>query len=97
MDFKFTGQDTRTKFKNVADKLDGKVDYLLVTTLDDICWLTNLRGADIDYNPVFFAYLVITPQVPAENTHATLYVDASKVADIKEYLAENKIHVAPYE
>jgi Xaa-Pro aminopeptidase len=67
---------------------------LLVTTLDDICWTTNLRGADIDYNPVFFSYLII---FPGEETTATLYVDASKVEKLHDYLAANKITVAPYE
>ena len=86
LDIQFTGQDVLSKFKNVAAKLDGKVDSLLVTTLDDICWVTNLRGADIDYNPVFFAYLVITPKVPVDETQATLYVDVEKVANLKEYL-----------
>lgn len=93
LDIKFTGQDTQTKFKNVAAKLDGKVDCLLVTTLDDICWVTNLRGADIDYNPVFFSYLII---YPGEETTATLYVDAPKVANLADYLAQNRITVAPY-
>ena len=33
---------------------------LVVTALDEVAWLLNLRGSDIEYNPVFFAYIVIT-------------------------------------
>lgn len=93
LDFKFTGQTTLDKFKRINERLAGKVDCLLVTTLDDICWVTNLRGADIDYNPVFFSYLII---YPGEETHATLYVDESKIHNLHHYLHENNIKVAPY-
>lgn len=33
---------------------------LVITALDEVAWLFNLRGSDIEYNPVFFAYSVIT-------------------------------------
>ena len=45
-----------------------------VSTVDDIAWITNLRGADVDYNPVFLAHLLI------DATRATLFVGAGKVA-----------------
>ena len=38
---------------------DCKADVLLLTMLDEIAWLTNLRGSDIEYNPVFEAYAAI--------------------------------------
>ena len=44
-----------------------------VSTVDDIAWLTNLRGADVEYNPVFLAHLLI------DATRATLFVGAGKV------------------
>lgn len=66
----------------------------MVTTLDDICWTLNLRGADIDYNPVFFSYLLI---YPGEETKATLYVNESKVEGVKDYLNANRVTLAPYE
>lgn len=45
----------------------------MVTALDEIAWLFNLRGNDISYNPVFVAYAVLTAD------SASLYVDKSKV------------------
>ena len=60
---------------------------LLVTTLDDICWITNLRGSDIDYNPVFFAYALFYPKRSAEESRLTLFINESKVADVREYLS----------
>ncbi|HSW06320.1 aminopeptidase P family protein [Aquabacterium sp.] len=44
-----------------------------VSTVDDIAWITNLRGADVEYNPVFIAHLLI------DATRATLFVGAGKV------------------
>jgi len=44
-----------------------------VSTVDDIAWITNLRGADVDYNPVFLAHLLIA------RDGATLFVGAGKI------------------
>jgi len=44
-----------------------------VSTVDDIAWITNLRGADVEYNPVFLAHLLI------DGTGATLFVGGNKV------------------
>lgn len=37
-------------------------DYTIVSSLDDIAWITNLRGSDVSYNPVFLSYLVVGRQ-----------------------------------
>ena len=68
-----------------------------MTTLDDICWITNLRGTDINYNPVFFAYALFYPKRGAEESRLELFVQDSKVAQILDYLASQKITVRPYE
>ena len=44
-----------------------------VSTVDDIAWISNLRGADVDYNPVFLAHLLL------DLTQATLFVGAGKL------------------
>jgi Xaa-Pro aminopeptidase len=54
--------------------------YYLVTKLDEIAWLLNLRGSDIVYNPVFFSYLLL--KVHDYNSYTsdiTLYVDEIKL------------------
>jgi Xaa-Pro aminopeptidase len=55
---KYAGLTVQEKFKKVEEKLQKKADALLVTTLDDIDWLLNLKGQDIPYNPVFFSYML---------------------------------------
>lgn len=58
---KYSGETVQEKYNKVAAKLDKNLHALLVTTLDDIDWLLNLRGKDIKYNPVFFSYLLFFP------------------------------------
>ena len=62
-----------------------------VSTVDDIAWLTNLRGADVQYNPVFLAHLLIDMQ------HATLFVGDGKIdAALRTRLEADGISLAPY-
>ncbi len=64
----------------------------LVSTVDDIAWITNLRGSDVDYNPVFLAHLLVEL-----DGRATLYVAEGKVApDLAARLQADGIELAPY-
>jgi Xaa-Pro aminopeptidase len=60
-DVKFAGLTVQEKYAKVTEKLAKKVDALLITTLDDIDWIVNMRGNDIKYNPVFFSYAIFLP------------------------------------
>ena len=74
--------------KEIAKK---KAAGMVVSMLDEIAWLFNLRGNDIPYNPVFFSYAAITPQ------NATLYVDESKLsAEVTDYLG-SAVDIKPYD
>jgi Xaa-Pro aminopeptidase len=56
---KYHGKLSTVKFAEIAEAVkEKKVKHLLVTTLDDICWMLNMRGSDIACNPVFFANLI---------------------------------------
>lgn len=48
--------------KIVSTMKEAKAGALLVTMLDEICWLLNIRGSDIDFNPVAIAYVVVTDE-----------------------------------
>ena len=71
-----TAQEKRCRLQSEIKKYETEQSLssvnLLLTKLDDIAWLTNLRGDDIAYNPVFFAWALMT----AEN--ATLFVNAHR-------------------
>ncbi|SIT35678.1 Peptidase M24 [Paraburkholderia piptadeniae] len=62
-----------------------------ISTLDDLAWLMNLRGADVNYNPVFVAHALIGLE------RASLFVTDGKVpAALAESLARDGIRVEPY-
>ena len=64
----------------------------LISSLDDVAWLTNLRGSDVECNPVFLAHLL----VEAEG-RATLYAERSKLGDaLVAALAADGIGLADY-
>lgn len=77
-DVKYAGETVQAKYDKVAKKLEGKVDVLLVTTLDDIDWILNMRGGDIQYNPVFISYLLFYPSSEG-NSKVQLFIDPMKV------------------
>ena len=65
---KFTGKDSTTKLQEIRNELkiigsdkESNTVVLILSMLDEIAWLTNLRGSDIEYNPVFEAYAAIFP------------------------------------
>ncbi|KAF9566554.1 Creatinase/aminopeptidase [Agrocybe pediades] len=61
LDEKYSGQSHQDKVANVRKELaKKKAKATVVNMLDEVAWLFNLRGSDIDFNPVFFSYAVIT-------------------------------------
>lgn len=82
----FAGVHTNDKLKNVREVLQNsaKANHLLVTALDDIAWLFNLRADDdIPFAPVFFSYAIITLDA------VTLYVKKVKIdtPEITQYFS----------
>jgi Xaa-Pro aminopeptidase len=64
----------------------------LISTVDDIAWLLNLRGADVGYNPVFLAHLLL------ERDGATLFVGAGKIDPaLARALAGDGVQLAAYD
>lgn len=63
----------------------------LISSLDDLAWLFNLRGSDVAYNPVFLAHALISQD------KATLFIDQRKItAQVAHYLYQQNIEVQPY-
>ncbi|MGP4864764.1 aminopeptidase P family protein [Psychrobacter sp. T6-5] len=91
-DEQFLAQSATSKLAAVrAGMKDAGATHHLLSSLDDIAWLTNLRGADVDYNPVFLAHILI------DTDSATLFVDTDKVSeDIAKSLKDSGITLADY-
>ncbi|XP_035773576.1 xaa-Pro aminopeptidase ApepP-like [Anopheles albimanus] len=91
----FAGCTVAEKLANVRTKLaEKRASVLVVSALDEIAWLLNLRGNDIDYNPVFFAYVIVTP----EQLH--LFIDPVQIVPpVLEHFGANgvEVQVHPYD
>ncbi|WP_367105518.1 aminopeptidase P family protein [uncultured Psychrobacter sp.] len=92
-DDKFVSQSAASKLKAVREGMaEAGATHHLLSSLDDIAWLTNLRGADVDYNPIFLAHMLI------DNDKAMLFVDNDKVSrDIEQSLKDSGITLADYD
>ncbi|SCW01090.1 LAFE_0D04852g1_1 [Lachancea fermentati] len=93
LDDGFTGESFQEKrsrlIKYLNDKTKGSQAFCTIA-LDEICWLLNLRGSDIEYNPVFYAYLII------RGDETILFTENPYDDGIKKYFKENKIEVKAY-
>ena len=92
----WTGQSARDKIAAVWKALEesGRAvpEHFFVSDLSEIAWLLNLRGADIEFNPVFLAFLLLR-----KGRDSVLCVDTDKIApDIRAYLEGEGVLVAPY-
>ncbi|MEL7194058.1 MAG: aminopeptidase P family protein [Bacteroidota bacterium] len=89
---KYAGIDRVQKLQDIRIQMAKKgMDFTLITSLDDIAWTLNLRGTDIAFNPLFYAYLVVS------QCDATLYIDQNKLSDdLKVELQEAVIHITDY-
>jgi len=79
---KFTGKSSDDKIRDLRQELTKKqAAAFIVTALDEVAWLYNLRGSDIAFNPVFFAYSIVSLD------GVYLYVDDSKLSpEVKAHL-----------
>ncbi|MBC7501884.1 MAG: aminopeptidase P family protein [Herminiimonas sp.] len=82
--------DKLTALRETMRSLGANAHF--ISTLDDIAYLFNLRGADVSYNPVFVAHALVGVE------HATLFVSDGKVSDaMRHRLAADGVNVAAYD
>ena len=94
----FAGETVESKLARMRALISGKWKVesgkfaLIISALDEIAWLFNIRGNDVEYNPVVIAYAVL------EADKCTLFVDAAKIdSPAQNYLDFNNIDIQPYE
>ena len=91
LDEKYAGKSAAKKISEVRERMKGR-DLLIVSSLSDIAWLTNLRAFDIKCNPLFLSYFIL------ESDKATLFIQNEALSDeVRTYLDENGIDIKPYE
>ncbi len=91
-ELQYAGEDAVSKISRIRKALRSQhADGMLVSSLDCIAWVLNMRGSDVHCNPVFVSYLLITSQT------AALFVDSRKLDDaVKNYLGEIGVQQKEY-
>ncbi len=89
----YAGESAENKIERLRGELAEKgAEATLITALDEIAWLLNLRGSDVAYNPIFLAYLLV------ESAEVRIFVDESKLApQAKSRLESLGVARAPYD
>ena len=92
-DTRYAGESLQSKFARIRTKMSEKqADAMVVSALDEIAWLLNIRGNDVEYNPVVISYLVL------EKEKCTLFVLPEKVTrEVTAYLNANGVEIKGYE
>ncbi|AES94899.2 Xaa-pro aminopeptidase P [Medicago truncatula] len=89
---KFAGRSVTDKLKDLRKKLAQEhARGIVLTALDEVAWLYNIRGKDVAYCPVVHAFAIVT------SNSAFIYVDKRKVSiEVKTHLEENGIEIKEY-
>ena len=89
----FNGEATASKLARVREQMEKEeAQYHIISTLDDIAWILNVRGNDIPHVPVVLSFLVIGKE------DAMWFVEENALSNaVKEMAAECGITIRPYE
>ncbi|MBO4804045.1 MAG: aminopeptidase P family protein, partial [Muribaculaceae bacterium] len=92
-DVQYAGEEATDKIERLLKVLeDNDATAMLVTALDDIAWLLNLRGGDIDFTPVAIAFAYISRRTKV------LFIDNDKLTDeVRQHLKACDITVQDYD
>ena len=88
----YAGETCESKIARLREALqEAGAEGTVVSQLDEIAWLLNLRGTDVHCNPVFVAYVLLT------QSEVTLFTNPEKITtEVAAYLKENNIKALPY-
>lgn len=92
-DEKYCGLSLKDKLTILREKMSkNDSDYTFIGAPEDICYLLNIRGNDVDFNPVILSYMLVSQD------KAYLCIDEDKLdGSVREYLEENDITIYSYD
>ncbi len=91
-DEQYAGESVDSKLTRVrAEIRKAGAEAMVISALDEIAWLLNIRGNDVEFNPVVISYVLL------EQEKCTLFVEPSKAEAARAYFAAHHITVAGYE
>ncbi len=87
------GKSVAQKLSDIRQKMEElNASVHIISSLDDVAWTLNLRGSDIQSNPVFLGYIILT------KNEAKLFVDLEKLdVDARKQMDESLVKMMPYE
>ena len=87
------GKSVAQKLSDIRQKMEElKASVHIISSLDDVAWTLNLRGSDVQSNPVFLGYIILT------KNEAKLFVDLEKLdVDARKQMDESLVKMMPYE
>ncbi|KAJ5079691.1 xaa-pro aminopeptidase 1 [Anaeramoeba ignava] len=88
-----SGKSTEEKIIFIRNQMDlNNATVCIISKLDDIAWILNIRGSDIECNPVVISYLIVT------NNSVLFFIDPKKINnEVENYLKENHVEIFPYD
>lgn len=89
---KYAGESTASKLAKILDNANSQgAREAFISDLAEIAWALNIRSSDVESNPVTMAFLHIAP------AESTLFVEEAKITpEVKKYLDDNNVAIAPY-
>lgn len=91
---RYAGKTCKQKREEVVDLFTKQsCDLVVLSSLNEVAWLTNLRGGDVPYNPVFYAYAIVSVTDPK----VKVYVDLEKVTPEVQTQTSEDMTFFPYE
>lgn len=88
----YVGESFSLKIKNLRKEMENQgCDYTFIGSPEDICYLLNIRGADVKYTPVVLSYLLVS------QTEVHLCIDKDKLnTEVLKYLEDNRVKIHSY-
>ncbi len=88
----YSGESISSKHRRIVDAINFKGDFIyLVSVCDDVAWLCNIRGTDVEYNPLPLCYATITREI------ITLFVNKSSLcSEVTENLISQGVKIEDY-
>lgn len=90
---KYSGESASSKISTIRNHISNTgTDYILISALDEIAWTLDMRGTDVECNPLFVSYLLISEK------EATLYINKDKLTETTvDYLQSQGVGHRNYE
>lgn len=91
-DVEYAGEDVESKLTRTMEQVElSGADSILITALDEIAWLLNLRSSDVDFTPVALAYFYMSEH------NRTLFTDDEINKEVRNHLSQYNVRIKGYD